>query len=296
MAKSADAFRTISEVAEWLDTPTHVLRFWESKFTQIKPVKRAGGRRYYRPADMELLSGIKKLLHEDGITIRGVQKILREQGVKHVSALNTRDIEGYEPEGAPPKTSPAPRPTAVPERSANGNDKGDEKVVPLRRAPASDEAAESENPNTPASAQEAPPSRPVEVAPAPPAPRIPLPPEGEDNSSDAIQNIFSNLEDDIQPSLFGDFPSEPPNPSAPSPVAEANYTSDAPKDNSPAARASITLPPASPGFLSSGAELAEKLRRADPALLAERAGQLRHPLARLRDLRDRIARDARVSR
>lgn len=88
MAKSADAFRTISEVADWLETPAHVLRFWESKFSQVKPVKRAGGRRYYRPADMQLLSGIKKLLHEDGMTIKGVQKILREQGIKHVAALS----------------------------------------------------------------------------------------------------------------------------------------------------------------------------------------------------------------
>ncbi|SMX41762.1 MerR family transcriptional regulator [Actibacterium lipolyticum] len=88
MEKSRDAFRTISEVSEWLDTPAHVLRFWESRFTQIKPVKRAGGRRYYRPADMELLGGIKKLLHDDGLTIRGVQKILREQGVKYVSTLS----------------------------------------------------------------------------------------------------------------------------------------------------------------------------------------------------------------
>lgn len=88
MEKSRDAFRTISEVADWLGTPTHVLRFWESRFSQIKPVKRAGGRRYYRPADMELLGGIKRLLHDDGLTIRGVQKILREEGVKHVAALS----------------------------------------------------------------------------------------------------------------------------------------------------------------------------------------------------------------
>jgi DNA-binding transcriptional MerR regulator len=87
MQKSRDAFRTISEVAEWLDTPAHVLRFWESKFSQIKPLKRAGGRRYYRPEDMELLSGIKYLLHEQGMTIKGAQKLLRENGIKHVSAL-----------------------------------------------------------------------------------------------------------------------------------------------------------------------------------------------------------------
>lgn len=86
--KSPEAFRTISEVAEWLGVPTHVLRFWESRFSHVKPVKRAGGRRYYRPADMELLGGIRKLLHEDGMTIRGVQKLLREQGVKHVAAMS----------------------------------------------------------------------------------------------------------------------------------------------------------------------------------------------------------------
>jgi DNA-binding transcriptional MerR regulator len=87
MDKSPDAFRTISEVAEILDTPAHVLRFWESRFPQIRPVKRAGGRRYYRPADVALLTGIKRLLHEEGLTIRGVQKILREQGVRHVAGL-----------------------------------------------------------------------------------------------------------------------------------------------------------------------------------------------------------------
>lgn len=87
-SKSPDAFRTISEVAEWLNTPAHVLRFWESKFSQVKPVKRAGGRRYYRPADMALIGGIKKLLHDDGMTIKGVQKLLREQGIKHVAALS----------------------------------------------------------------------------------------------------------------------------------------------------------------------------------------------------------------
>jgi DNA-binding transcriptional MerR regulator len=86
--KSPEAFRTISEVADWLGTPAHVLRFWESRFPQVKPVKRAGGRRYYRPADMELLGGIKKLLHEDGLTIRGVQKLLRENGVRRVADLS----------------------------------------------------------------------------------------------------------------------------------------------------------------------------------------------------------------
>ena len=88
MDKSPDAFRTISEVADHLETPAHVLRFWESRFPQIRPVKRAGGRRYYRPSDVALLTGIKRLLHEEGLTIRGVQKILREQGVRHVAGLS----------------------------------------------------------------------------------------------------------------------------------------------------------------------------------------------------------------
>ena len=88
MAKSPDAFRTISEVADWLGVQAHVLRFWESKFAQVKPIKRAGGRRYYRPADMLLLGGLKKVLHEDGLTIKGAQKLLREKGVSYVADLS----------------------------------------------------------------------------------------------------------------------------------------------------------------------------------------------------------------
>lgn len=102
MDKSPDAFRTISEVADWLGIQAHVLRFWESKFTQVKPVKRAGGRRYYRPADMLLLGGIKKLLHEDGMTIKGVQKVLREQGVATVSELS-QSLDDMAVNGARPR-------------------------------------------------------------------------------------------------------------------------------------------------------------------------------------------------
>lgn len=87
MQKSAQAFRTISEVADLLDLPAHVLRFWESRFTQITPLKRGGGRRYYRPADVDLLRGIQQLLYEDGLTIKGAQKILKTKGVKHVASL-----------------------------------------------------------------------------------------------------------------------------------------------------------------------------------------------------------------
>jgi len=85
--KSADAFRTISEVANDLDVPQHVLRFWEGRFSQIRPVKRAGGRRYYRPDDIDLLRGIRALLYGDGLTIKGVQKILRDQGIRYVTEI-----------------------------------------------------------------------------------------------------------------------------------------------------------------------------------------------------------------
>lgn len=133
MAKSREAFRTISEVAEWLDTPAHVLRFWESRFNQVKPVKRAGGRRYYRPNDMRLLGGIKILLHDEGITIKGVQKILREKGVKHLVELSrplsevptepTEPVKAADEAAPPPAPAPAdpkPAPVAVPLRPGFG--------------------------------------------------------------------------------------------------------------------------------------------------------------------------------
>lgn len=88
-SKAPDAFRTISEVADELDLPQHVLRFWETRFREIKPMKRGGGRRYYRPEDTELLRGIKHLLYGEGYTIRGVQRILREQGIKFVQEVWT---------------------------------------------------------------------------------------------------------------------------------------------------------------------------------------------------------------
>ena len=87
MDKAPDAFRTISEVADDLDIPQHVLRFWETRFTQIKPMKRSGGRRYYRPDDVDLLKGIRRLLYGEGYTIRGVQRILKEHGIKSVQGL-----------------------------------------------------------------------------------------------------------------------------------------------------------------------------------------------------------------
>jgi DNA-binding transcriptional MerR regulator len=91
--KAPDAFRTISEVADDLDVPQHVLRFWETRFNQIKPMKRSGGRRYYRPDDVNLLRGIRRLLYGEGYTIRGVQRILREHGIKSVQGLTDVSVD-----------------------------------------------------------------------------------------------------------------------------------------------------------------------------------------------------------
>ena len=93
MDKSVDAFRTISEVSEDLDLPQHVLRFWETRFTQIKPMKRGGGRRYYRPIDVDLIKGIRHLLYDRGYTIKGAQRLVKENGVSFVQALGSGDIE-----------------------------------------------------------------------------------------------------------------------------------------------------------------------------------------------------------
>ena len=89
-SKSVDAYRTISEVAEDLGLPQHVLRFWETRFPQVKPLKRAGGRRFYRPEDVELLRAVKALLYDDGYTIKGVQRMLRDQGPKKLGCGEAR--------------------------------------------------------------------------------------------------------------------------------------------------------------------------------------------------------------
>jgi DNA-binding transcriptional MerR regulator len=158
MDKSPDAFRTISEVADWLGVQAHVLRFWESKFAQVKPVKRAGGRRYYRPGDMLLLGGIKRLLHDDGLTIKGVQKTLREQGVAHVSDLSPSLSETAEDAALkvvsdakvlpfkgtptpPAKTSQPSEPEPEPEAVKAASEPEPQPVVAPAQTPAEPEAA-----------------------------------------------------------------------------------------------------------------------------------------------------------
>jgi DNA-binding transcriptional MerR regulator len=127
--KAADAFRTISEAADELGLEQHVLRFWETRFTQIKPLKRGGGRRYYRPDDVDFLRGLKHLLHEQRFTIKGVQKIIKDQGVKAVvasgraSAQSAADHQSAPVVQPPRQTSPRPRqpvPQAAPIAVASG--------------------------------------------------------------------------------------------------------------------------------------------------------------------------------
>src|SRR5688500_14300881 len=124
--KAPDAFRTISEVAADLDLPQHVLRFWETRFTQIKPMKRGGGRRYYRPEDIDLLRGIRLLLYTEGFTIRGVQRLLKEKGSGFVAAVgqtgSVQTVAAAEREGGAPRSrrepasgQPEPQPEEGPE-------------------------------------------------------------------------------------------------------------------------------------------------------------------------------------
>ena len=109
MAKSPNAFRTISEAATEVGAPQHVLRFWETKFPFLTPLKRAGGRRFYRPEDVVLLKAVKRLLHEEGLTIKGVQRLYKEQGLKRLAHYGDPDGKvAFEPEGAAPAAVPSP--------------------------------------------------------------------------------------------------------------------------------------------------------------------------------------------
>lgn len=162
MRKAPEAFRTISEAADALDTPAHVLRFWESKISQVKPVKRAGGRRYYRPADIDLLSGIKLLLHDQGMTIRGVQKLLQDKGARHVAAMAPLGDDVLDGEVTPPVVIAA----NDPDPQATGADAAENvpepvppaPVNPLPETPAAvqDDAANATDASSPAASEDGP--------------------------------------------------------------------------------------------------------------------------------------------
>jgi DNA-binding transcriptional MerR regulator len=134
LEKSPDAFRTISEVAEELNVPQHVLRFWETKFTQIKPMKRAGGRRYYRPADVDLVRGIRALLYGEGYTIRGVQRIFKEENTGYVVGVGRGEIKPRQGD-AMREGAPAPGKAAMAPRLGKGGVISRPALAPTRDEP-----------------------------------------------------------------------------------------------------------------------------------------------------------------
>jgi DNA-binding transcriptional MerR regulator len=181
--KAPDAFRTISEVADDLDLPQHVLRFWESRFPQIKPMKRGGGRRYYRPEDIDLLRGIRHLLYGEGYTIRGVQRILKEQGLRTVQSVG---------QGRPvPLPEPAPEDVETDEAEA-GN--GVPSFLPPIFSAAGPRGAEPVEGDaaleTDAAASEASASQPSPVAAA-----VVRPPSLAPDDLDRLKTVLSRLEE-----------------------------------------------------------------------------------------------------
>jgi DNA-binding transcriptional MerR regulator len=172
--KAPDAFRTISEVAEEVNVPQHVLRFWESRFSQIRPLKRGGGRRYYRPEDIDLLRGVRHLLYGEGYTIRGVQRILREEGLAFVQSVWRSDAQ-----------TPPPAVDEV--------DDEDESAPVLREEPRFFVKPSSSQP--PHQPQQAPTTRqePVLQAPAPSQPPTPQAHGADQNDRAKLRDVLDEL-------------------------------------------------------------------------------------------------------
>ncbi len=323
MSKSRDAFRTISEVSTALDTPAHVLRFWESKFSQVKPVKRAGGRRYYRPGDLNLLAGIKRLLHDDGMTIKGAQKLLREKGVKHVTALGAETLEGSvdmvstpdadttapaTPEDQP--TAATPVAEATPEGEAPKTETAPTEPQPAKaiETPPQDLFAVLAEKTAAAEPQHTPDTTPApvsEAAPdAEPEPETETATESEPASEPEAQIDITNIvalprtptkvTNDgpaLTLNLSGAQPETPSEaePSEPEPSEPAAAT--LPAEETPA-QPKLTLPdvPADPSDNDSkaSARVFHLLQNTAPSGLHARRDQIAPLLARLQDLRDRV--------
>jgi DNA-binding transcriptional MerR regulator len=307
MEKSPEAFRTISEVADWLGVPTHVLRFWESRFSQVKPVKRAGGRRYYRPADMLLLGGIKRLLHDDGMTIRGVQKLLREEGVRHIATFSQPLDSDYPMKDVSPEDTleaevppspmaedvePEPIDNVVPLGTAAADPTEDaEEVAELEpldlvdeEALSADGAADDTAPDDRTDEAEAPefaflrrPESTPDVAPEPAEP---------DAAAAAAPSDEAPM-----PGLFASRRAVPP-PPASEPEAAPAEASATPAPPAPAIPATPDVPatdpsdddPASPAIPAIAARLARghlAPARLDPAVIAQAVADLRAIRARL---------------
>lgn len=262
MDKSPDAFRTISEVAEGLEIPAHVLRFWESRFPQIRPVKRAGGRRYYRPADVALLTGIKRLLHDEGMTIRGVQKILREQGVRHVAGLSGQEVPDDAAEAE-----------AALEAALAANFERDDTPPPSQAEVESAQVVALETALRSRGADEAVPDQPAEVVPLFDTPRAEDP---------AV--IAADLFAAVQEAMTAEAPAEAVAvEAAPAEeVAEAAHWLDPELDELPPARDDGDSP-----ALAEPLALLDRLRALPPGALAHNA-KAQALATRLRDLQSRL--------
>jgi DNA-binding transcriptional MerR regulator len=314
MEKSPEAFRTISEVADLLDTPAHVLRFWESRFPQIRPVKRAGGRRYYRPADVALLAGIRHLLHDQGMTIRGVQKILRDHGVRHVSGLvagsdGAEALEGLaEAQDAGPDGA-----EAWPE--AEVSDEEDRRVIPWPGSTVSAEAEQAEPaggaapdalenapvvtaqpedaalPAAPPATAEADPPTQAPLADPPPAmagalPEAPVMADPPPVPADLSAEPSCASAPEAQPApafLQGELFADLPQVRAPAP---APVVIEAVEPDSPADAVVVSAPPPAEATPADIRALASRIRHLPPGALA--GAGLAPMLARLADLRDRM--------
>lgn len=294
-AKSETAFRTISEVSELLETPAHVLRFWESRFPQVRPVKRAGGRRYYRPADVALLAGIRKLLHDDGLAIRGVQKMLRDQGVKAVSAPEEAaevagPEAGLEAGGPRPEAPAAPLAEPAPDRAP------DPVAAPLDAAPsAADPVPLEEAPPAPDDAAAATAgdlaAEPLEQALTGPVPpdRAPEPPSSPNPG--ALEGAREAPAEDSATVPADATPDAPPRPRVLIRRRSAEDAPglfslmDAPEVPPPAAEPDRDAGP--PAEDAQGRPLAALLRAASPALLAPHAKALAAIHARLEAIKAR---------
>lgn len=320
MEKSPEAFRTISEVADLLDTPAHVLRFWESRFPQIRPVKRAGGRRYYRPADVALLAGIRHLLHDQGMTIRGVQKILRDHGVRHVSGLvagsdGAEALEGLaEPQDAAPASAevwPEDAPDAEDRRVIPwpGNPTPEDQAEPAEDAPPApdddvagqptgvpelaDQAAEApatveETSESPVAAEEAdaPARAPALSDPLPEPQAAPqaapeLPPEPAPVAADPVADRESGSAPAAPAIVQGELFADLPQVRAPAPVVI-----EAPEPATPAPAAAVSAPMPADATPADIRALASRIRHLPPGALS--GAGLAPLLARLAALRDRM--------
>lgn len=293
MAKAQDAFRTISEVSDALDTPTHVLRFWESKFSQIKPVKRAGGRRYYRPDDMALLAGIKDLLHEQGMTIKGAQKLLREKGVKSVVALGHARLSD-DPASAnaaeiidiTPKLKPEPEPAPSPTREIVEAGAAEDEATPAA-GPEPEDAPESVSLFSAPSAT-------IPPAPAPELPKVQIIRPGMENAGASPQDILEEAakpteepiaaSTDHAPDIEVEIPTEPVAAPEIAPEAEPERIAMPPVAKPAPSFPPITEPKDMP------ARFFASLQKADLDVVQSKSSQIAPLVARLEAARDQLRR------